>query len=82
MFAQLRVDTIRQNTIDGLAHARAQGRVGGRPTVMTPQRVAAAVRMRADGMTLEQIATTFGVGRASVTRALPKVDRDDIADAG
>ena len=36
VFAQLRVDTIRQNTMRGLAHARAQGRLGGRPTVMTP----------------------------------------------
>nr|NLI49412.1 recombinase family protein [Propionibacterium sp.] len=31
VFAQLRVDTIRENTMRGLAHARAQGRVGGRP---------------------------------------------------
>ena len=30
VFAQLRVDTIRQNTMRGLAHARAQGRLGGR----------------------------------------------------
>jgi DNA invertase Pin-like site-specific DNA recombinase len=32
VFAQLRIDTIRENTMAGLAHARAQGRVGGRPT--------------------------------------------------
>ena len=49
VFAQLRVDTIRQNTMRGLAHARAQGRLGGRPTVMTPERVAAANQMRAEG---------------------------------
>ena len=29
VFAQLRVDTIRENTRRGLAHARAEGRVGG-----------------------------------------------------
>src|SRR5690606_20407070 len=49
VFAQLRVDTIRENTMRGLAHARAQGRVGGRPTVMTPERTAEAVRMRRGG---------------------------------
>src|SRR5690606_37772443 len=56
VFAQLRVDTIRENTLRGLAHARAQGRVGGRPTVMTPERVAAAKRMREQGDSLAHIA--------------------------
>lgn len=41
VFAQLRVDTSRENTRRGLAAARTQGRVGGRPTVMTPQRIPA-----------------------------------------
>ncbi len=40
VFAQLRVDTIRDNTRRGLEHARAQGRLGGRPTVMSAERVA------------------------------------------
>lgn len=35
---QLRVSTIRENTRRGLEHARAQGRVGGRPRVMTAHR--------------------------------------------
>jgi DNA invertase Pin-like site-specific DNA recombinase len=34
VLAQLRVSTIRENTRRGLAHARSQGRVGGRPSVM------------------------------------------------
>jgi len=70
VFAQLRVDTIRQNTLDGLKHARSQGRVGGRPTVMTPERVAVAQQMRADKATYPQIARTLGVGEATVKRAL------------
>ncbi len=48
VFARLRVDTIRENTRRGLAHARAQGRVGGRPSVMTPKRVAAAAQQFAE----------------------------------
>lgn len=76
VFAQLRVDTIRDNTRRGLAHARAQGRVGGRPTVMTPERVTAAARMRADGASIATIARTFGVGTSSVSRALIRHDRD------
>ncbi|MCG7444418.1 recombinase family protein [Dermabacter vaginalis] len=72
VFAQLRVDTIRQNTMRGLEHARAQGRVGGRPTVMSPERISAAVQMRAQGQTLMQIASVLGVGKSTVARALAK----------
>ncbi|MDO4606809.1 MAG: recombinase family protein, partial [Bowdeniella nasicola] len=74
VFAQLRVDTIRENTLRGLSHARAQGRVGGRPTVMSPARVATAKKMRADGATYAQIAEVLGVGKSSVARALQRVE--------
>jgi DNA invertase Pin-like site-specific DNA recombinase len=70
VFVQLRVDLIRENTIRGLEHARTQGRVGGRPTVMTPERIEAARRMRAEGQPVTRIAKTLGVGASSVSRAL------------
>ena len=72
VLAQLRVSTIRENTRRGLAQARAQGRVGGRPSVMTPERVKAAVKMREQEMSIAEIARTFGVGASSVSRALVK----------
>jgi hypothetical protein len=37
---------------------------------MTPERLIAAQTMRAQGMTLIQIAATLGVGRSSLVRAL------------
>lgn len=74
VFLQLRVDAIRENTMAGLAHARSQGRVGGRPTVMTPDRVDQAVRMREDGKPITHIARILGVGASSVTRALAKAE--------
>lgn len=80
VFAQLRVDTIRDNTRRGLAHARAQGRVGGRPSVMTPERIEQAVRMRAEGHSIVHIAKVLGVGKSSVSRALSKATED--AEAG
>lgn len=78
VFAQLRVDTIRENTRAGLARARAEGRVGGRPTVMTPERVRQAARMRAEDQSLDEIASTLGVGRSSVSRALDRLDATTI----
>lgn len=72
VFAQLRVDAIRDNTRRGLAHAGAQGRVGGRPSVMTPERTSAAVRMHELGQSIAHIARVLGVGASSVSRALAK----------
>ena len=74
VLAQLRVDTIRENTQRGLTHARAQGRIGGRPSVMTAERVAAAVSMRSEEQSIATIARVLGVGASSVARALSRVD--------
>ncbi|PVW02960.1 resolvase [Microbacterium sp. Gd 4-13] len=82
VFAQLRVDTIRENTRLGLEYARAQGRVGGRPTVMTPERIEAARRMREQSppATWEAIAKTLNVGSATVRRALASADDQAAGD--
>lgn len=69
---QLRVDTIRANTMRGLEHARAQGRVGGRPTVMTADKRQAAHDMRANGRSYRQIAAALGVSSSAVHRALER----------
>ena len=74
VLAQLRVATIRENTRRGLAHAKAQGRVGGRPTVMTPEKIAAARKMRADDASYAHIARVLDVGASSVRRALTDAD--------
>lgn len=75
VFAQLRVDTIRANTRRGLAYAKSQGRVGGRPTVMTPERVEAAANLRAQGYTMAHIAKVLGVGKSTVARTLTRLDQ-------
>lgn len=72
VFVQLRVDTIRDNTNRGLLHARAQGRVGGRPTVMTPERLRAAKSLREQGHSLAEISQALGVSRSSIWRGLSK----------
>ncbi len=62
-------DLISENTRDGLAAARARGRVGGRPSVMTPGKLRVARQMLEDGEhTITEIAATIGVGRATVYR--------------
>lgn len=75
VLAQLRVSMIRENTRRGLAYARAQGRVGGRPSVMNSERTAQAQKMRQEGATVAQIARVLGVGKSTVSRALGRAER-------
>lgn len=70
VLAQLRVSTIRENTRRGIEHARAQGRVGGRPRVMTAERIEAAAALRAQGKSYSQIADALRVSISSVRRGL------------
>jgi len=69
-FAELERDIIHERTMAGLAAARAQGRNGGRPTVMDEDKLAAARARQARGESPTEIARALGVSRASVYRHL------------
>jgi DNA invertase Pin-like site-specific DNA recombinase len=69
-FAELERDIIHERTMAGLAAARAQGRNGGRPTVMDADKLAAAKARRARGESPAKIAKALGISRASVYRHL------------
>ena len=69
-FAEFERDIIHERTMAGLAAARAQGKVGGHPTVMDPDKLAAARARQARGESPTQIAKALGVSRASVYRHL------------
>src|SRR5580700_6202356 len=69
-FAELERDINHERTMAGLAAARAQGNVGGRPTVMDADKLAAARARRDRGESPTQIAKALGVSRASVYRHL------------
>jgi DNA invertase Pin-like site-specific DNA recombinase len=73
--AEFERDLIRERTNAGLAAARARGRKGGRPSVMTPDKLAIAREMYASGEhTVAAIAAVVGVSRASVYRHLAPSD--------
>jgi transposase-like protein len=76
-FAELERDIIHERTMAGLKAARAQGKVGGRPTVMDPDKLAAAQARRERGESPTQIARSLGVSRASVYRHLADAESED-----
>jgi len=76
-FAELERDIIHERTMARLAAARAQGRNGGRPTVMDADKLAAARARRARGESPTEIARALGVSRASVYRHLGAESHED-----
>jgi DNA invertase Pin-like site-specific DNA recombinase len=72
--AEFERDLIRERTSAGLAAARARGRRGGRPSVLSGHKLQVAQEMYASGQyTVAAIAKTLGVSRASVYRHLRAV---------
>ena len=60
---------LRERTREGLAHARARGRTGGRRRVLTPQQLDAIHATLAAGtLTLTDIATMHGVSVRTISR--------------
>jgi DNA invertase Pin-like site-specific DNA recombinase len=69
--AEFERELILERTRAGTAAARARGRMGGRPSVLTSDKARAARRMyEAREMTVQQIAEVLGVGRSSIYRSL------------
>lgn len=69
---QFERELIRSRTVDALRHARAMGRVGGRPRKLTADDITAAKAMLASPqMTVEGVAKRLGVGAATLYRAIP-----------
>jgi DNA invertase Pin-like site-specific DNA recombinase len=69
--AEFERSLIRERTVAGLAAARARGRVGGRPPVMTPEKVTVARQLYdARDLKVEENAQTLGVSRKTIYRHL------------
>jgi len=63
-------ERIQERTLAGLAAARERGRVGGRPSSMTPKKLTSAKRRLANGETAQDVAESIGVSRATLYRHL------------
>lgn len=71
-FAEFERGIMQSRTMDGLAAARARGRVGGRKPKMTEKHIAEAKKMYQEGRTVQDISNLLSVSRPTVYRALDK----------
>jgi DNA invertase Pin-like site-specific DNA recombinase len=69
-FAEFEREIMRSRTIDGLAAARARGRLGGRKPVMSREKSQTASQMYAAGTPVKTIAEVLGVSRPTIYRSL------------
>ena len=66
--ADVERDLIRTRTAEGRSRAKAQGKAMGRPPSLTPEQKKEAIRRRAQGETLQELAHSYNVSRATISR--------------
>jgi DNA invertase Pin-like site-specific DNA recombinase len=66
--ADVERDLIRTRTAEGRSRAKAQGKHMGRPPSLTPAQQKEALRRRAQGATLDELARSYNVSRATISR--------------
>ena len=63
-------DLLIARTKEGVAHARAQGRVGGRPKALTADQVRQVRSLHGQGEGITALSRSFNVSRQTIYRAL------------
>jgi DNA invertase Pin-like site-specific DNA recombinase len=69
--ADVERDLIRTRTAEGRGRAKSRGQHMGRPYALTPEQQAEARKRRAEGATLKELAQSYNVGRATISRLGP-----------
>jgi len=69
--ADVERDLIRTRTAEGRSWATARGQHMGRPPALTPQQQAEARQRRAEGATLKELARSYDVSKATISRLSP-----------
>jgi DNA invertase Pin-like site-specific DNA recombinase len=66
--ADVERDLIRTRTGEGRSRSKAQGKHMGRPPSLTPAQQKEATKRRAQGATLDELARSYNVSRATISR--------------
>lgn len=66
--ADVERDLIRTRTAEGRSRAKARGQHMGRPPALNPQQQTEARKRRAEGATLKELARSYNVGLATISR--------------
>jgi len=66
-------ELIQERTLAGLAAARERGRLGGRPTALSPAKLKQARKMIGEKTPVTEVAQVLGASRATLYRRVPEL---------
>lgn len=72
LIAEFETDIRRERQMEGIARAKAEGRLGGRPKVIDEAMEGRIVALRQAKLSIRKIAVEVGVSKASVQKALER----------
>jgi DNA invertase Pin-like site-specific DNA recombinase len=82
-FAEFEADLLSLRTREGMAVARAKGRLKGKPPKLSQAQQAHLLKQLETGEhTIPELAELFSVSRATVYRVIQRAERDQLAAAG
>lgn len=70
LIAEFETEIRRERQMEGIAKAKAEGRVGGRPKLVTDDVEAEIRKLRKDGISIRKIAAEIGFSKATVQKVL------------
>lgn len=72
LIAEFETEIRRERQMEGIAKAKAEGRVGGRPKLVKDDTEARIIALQSEGMSIRKIATDVGFSKATVQKILDK----------
>ena len=70
LIAEFETEIRRERQMEGIQRAREVGRVGGRPKLVTPAIEARIRQLRADGMSIRNVAAEVGFSKATIQKVI------------
>lgn len=70
LIAEFETEIRRERQMEGIARAKVEGRVGGRPKLVTDDKLEQIRRLREEGLSIRKIAAEVGFSKATVQKVL------------
>lgn len=77
LIAEFETEIRRERQMEGIAKAKAAGRRGGRPSMLTDTIVRDIARLRANGSSIRQIALAVGFSKATVQKVVARNEGEE-----
>lgn len=71
LIAEFETEIRRERQMEGIAKAKAEGRTGGRPKLVTEEVHATVTRLRGEGRSIRAIAAEVGLSKATIQKLVP-----------